>query len=223
MAGEQVPRWLLAAVLLALTFLFLALSAAGWGGWAALLANPARATFVVASLVFTVMGVLSPFNLSTGKREDASNRWILFPGVVLPLVAAWGMAYLDRRDRWVLDGDATRWVGVALSLAGGALRIWPIFVLGRRFSGLVAIQHGHILVTDGPYRWIRNPSYLGGLLATLGWPLVFRSGPGLILMALLTWLIIVRIDAEEALLASEFGAEYDAYRQRTWRLVPWVY
>jgi protein-S-isoprenylcysteine O-methyltransferase Ste14 len=223
MAGEQVPRWLLAAVLLALTFLFLALSAAGWGGWAALLANPARATFVVASLVFTVIGVLSPFNLSTGKREDASNRWILFPGVVLPLVAAWGMAYLDRRDRWVLDGDTVRWVGVALLLVGSVLRIWPIFVLGRRFSGLVAIQQGHALVTHGPYRWIRNPSYLGMLLATVGWPLVFRSGLGLILMALLTWLIIVRIDAEEALLASEFGDEYESYRRRTWRLVPWVY
>ena len=50
------------------------------------------------------------------------------------------------------------------SLRGGALRIWPVFVLGRRFSGLVAIQPGHTLVTTGIYSVIRNPSYLGLLI-----------------------------------------------------------
>jgi protein-S-isoprenylcysteine O-methyltransferase Ste14 len=98
-----------------------------------------------------------------------------------------------------------------------------MFVLGRRFSALVAIQEGHTLVTEGPYRLVRNPSYLGALLAAAGWSLVFRSGLGLLVVALLAWLLVVRIDAEEALLASEFGDEYDAYRRRTWRLVPWLY
>lgn len=223
MAGEELPRWLLAPVLLALTLLFLSLSAAGWDGWAALLADPARATFVVISLAATVIALLSPLSVSTGKREDASNRWILLPGMVVPLMAAWAVAYLDRRDRWVVDGETVRWVGVAILLAGCLLRIWPMFVLGRRFSALVAIQQGHTLVTDGPYRWVRNPSYLGALLGGLGWTLVFRSVPGLMVVALSTWLIIVRIDAEEALLASEFGDEYDTYRRRTWRIVPWVY
>ena len=48
------------------------------------------------------------------------------------------------------------------------MRIWPIFVLGRRFSGLVAIQPGHELVTDGIYGVIRHPSYLGLIVMTLG-------------------------------------------------------
>ena len=51
-----------------------------------------------------------------------------------------------------------------LFAVGGALRIWPVFVLGRRFSGLVAIQPGHTLVTTGIYSVIRNPSYLGLLI-----------------------------------------------------------
>ena len=38
-----------------------------------------------------------------------------------------------------------RWLGVVLFTVGGALRLWPVFVLGRRFSGLVAIQPGHTL------------------------------------------------------------------------------
>jgi len=41
-----------------------------------------------------------------------------------------------------MDGDAVRWLGVALFALGGAIRLWPVFVLGDRFSGLVAIQPG---------------------------------------------------------------------------------
>lgn len=42
-------------------------------------------------------------------------------------------------------------------------------VLGKRFSGLVAIQPGHMLVTGGIYRHIRNPSYLGLLVNSIAW------------------------------------------------------
>ena len=60
-------------------------------------------------------------------------------------------AYTDRKGFWTLDGDAIRWLDVVLFAATGALRIWPVFVLGLRFSGLVAIQPGHKLVTSGVY------------------------------------------------------------------------
>jgi protein-S-isoprenylcysteine O-methyltransferase Ste14 len=106
---------------------------------------------------------------------------------------------------------------------GGALRIWPVFVLGNRFSGLVAIQPGHTLVTTGLYSVVRNPSYLGMLVLSLGWTLAFRSGVGVLLAVLTLVPLIARIRAEEALLLSQFGAAYDAYRARTWRLVPGVY
>ena len=59
-----------------------------------------------------------------------------------------------------------RWIGVVLVAAGCWLRIQPVYELGNRFSGLVAIQKDHTLVTTGLYAHIRNPSYLG-LLVTL--------------------------------------------------------
>jgi protein-S-isoprenylcysteine O-methyltransferase Ste14 len=116
-----------------------------------------------------------------------------------------------------------RWLGVVLFAAGGMLRLWPVFVLGRRFSGLVAIQPGHRLVTGGIYGIIRNPSYLGLLISSLGWVLAFRSGVGVVLTVLIIPPLVARIHAEEALLRSEFGGEYDAYCSRTWRLLPGLY
>ena len=108
-----------------------------------------------------VVGLLSAGNLSPGEREDRSNRWVLAAFGVIGLLAAYLPALTDRLDFWTFDGDAVRWLGVVLFAGGGALRIWPVFVLGRRFSGLVAIQPGHTLVTTGIYSVIRNPSYLG--------------------------------------------------------------
>ncbi len=169
------------------------------------------------------MGMFSSGNISPGEREDRGNRWVLVAFAVIGVLAAWLPAYLDRKDIWTIGGDTVRWIGVFLFIAGGVLRLWPVFVLGRRFSGLVAIQPGHTLVTTGVYAVIRHPSYLGLLINALGWALAFRSMAGVLLTALTIVPIIARIQAEEILLRSEFGADYDAYRSRTSRLVPGIY
>jgi protein-S-isoprenylcysteine O-methyltransferase Ste14 len=143
-------------------------------------------------------------------------------GLIGPL-SAYLPAYTDRRGFLAIDGDAVRWLGVFLFAAGGALRLWPVFVLGRRFSGLVTIQPGHTLVTTGAHSVIRHPSYLGPLINALGWALAFRSGIGALLTALLIPPLLARIRAEETLLRTQFGGVYDAYRSRTWQLIPGVY
>jgi protein-S-isoprenylcysteine O-methyltransferase Ste14 len=96
-------------------------------------------------------------------------------------------------------------------------------VLGRRFSGLVAIQPGHTLVTSGVYAVIRHPSYLGLLVNSLGWALAFRSAVGVLLTTLMIPPVVARIRAEEALLRAQFGDEYVAYCGRTSRLIPGLY
>jgi protein-S-isoprenylcysteine O-methyltransferase Ste14 len=88
---------------------------------------------------------------------------------------------------------------------------------------LVAIQPGHTLVTIGVYVTIRHPSYLGLLVNALGWALAFHSGVGVLLTALIIPPVLARIRAEETLLRSQFGAEYDAYCARTSRLIPGLY
>ena len=142
---------------------------------------------------------------------------------VVGLINGWLPAYTDRIDVWTLGGDGVRWFGLALFIAGGVLRMWPVFVLGHRFSGLVAIQKGHTLVTTGIYSVVRNPSYLGLLINAIGWALVFRSVAGVLLALLYIPPLVARMRSEEALLHAHFGAEYDAYRARTTRLIPGVY
>ncbi len=216
------PAVRFAGVAISLT-VYLGLAVLGAGGFAAFFSKPA---LVGLAVVLAALGLASFFaggNLSSGEREDRSNRWVIPVFGVVGLILAYLPAYTDRIDFWTIDGDATRWAGVALFAIGGALRLWPVFVLGDRFSGLVAIQPGHRLVTTGIYSAIRHPSYLGLFISSLGWALAFRSGAGVLVAALLIVPIIARIRAEEALLRTQFGSEYDAYRARTNRLIPGVY
>jgi protein-S-isoprenylcysteine O-methyltransferase Ste14 len=199
------------------------LAVIGGGGPAAFFSTPALIALTVVTVVMVIAALFAGGNVSPGEREDRGNRWVLAAFGVLGLLAGFLPAWDDRNQFWTLDGDAVRWFGVVVYAIGGALRLWPVYVLGNRFSGLVAIQKGHTLETDGIYRFIRNPSYLGLLLTALGWAFAFRSGVGLVLTALLLPPLVARIDAEEAMLSSEFGKEYEAYRARTWRLVPWVW
>ena len=205
------------------TVAYLGIAVLGWGGFAAFFSHPALIALAIVFFALSGAALFAGGNLSPGEREDRGNRWVIGALGLIGLLAAYLPAYTDRTEFWTLDGDAIRWLGVALFAAGGALRIWPVFVLGRRFSGLVAIQPGHTLVTSGVYGVIRHPSYLGLFVNSVGWGLAFRSVVGVLLAALTIPPLLARIRAEETLLRAQFGAEYDAYRARTSRLVPWLF
>ena len=193
------------------------------GGFAAMFAHPALVALAIVGVAMVVASLFAGGNLSPGEREDRGNRWVLIAFTVIGLLDGFLPALCDRFGFWVIDGETTRWIGVAISAVAGVFRIWPVYVLGDRFSGLVAIQPEHRLVTDGLYAVIRHPSYLGLLVSVLGWALAFRSGVGVAIAVLMLLVLLARIEAEERLLSETFGGEYDAYRARTWRLIPYVY
>ena len=199
------------------------LAIAGWGGWTPFWAHSAFLGLAGVTVVLMAVAVPSGGGMNTGEKEDRGNRWVLGAFSVIAMLLTYFSAYTDRIGFWTLDGDTLRWVGVTVCFLGGVLRIIPVYVLKNRFSGLVAIQPGHTLETRGVYRVIRNPSYLGMLITSLGWVLAFRSGVGVLLALSLLIPLVARMHAEERLLREQFGAEYEAYFRRTWRLVPRIY
>jgi protein-S-isoprenylcysteine O-methyltransferase Ste14 len=205
------------------TLAYLGLAVWGLGGFSAFFSHVPLVVIVFATLVMAIASLFTEVNLSSGEREDRANRWVLPAFGVIGLLSGYLPAYTDRIDFWTFGGEGVRWLGALLFIIGGTLRLWPVFVLGKRFSGLVAIQPGHTLVTDGIYRTLRNPSYLGLMITAVGWALAFRSGVGLLLAAVTLIPLIARIHSEEGLLRTQFGSEYEAYCARSWRLIPGVY
>jgi protein-S-isoprenylcysteine O-methyltransferase Ste14 len=202
---------------------FLGLAIAGAGGPTRFFSHPPLAAVTAVTIALGFAALFTEGHIGAGVKEDRSNRWVIAALGVLSFIDAYLPAYTDRIDFLTFGGEAVRWLGVLLYTAGGIVRLAPVFVLGRRFSGLVAIQPEHRLVTSGLYWLIRHPSYLGLFVSVLGWGLAFRSGVGVAIAVMMLVVLLARIQAEERLLSETFGAEYDAYRARTWRLIPYVY
>ncbi len=207
------------------TLPFLALVIWGWGDWTTFFANPARVGLIILTLSgATAYGFSGSSSVGIGRREDPGSRWIFILLIIMAIAFAWLPPHLDRLNRSSIDGDAVRYLGLIITAIGGFVRVATVFELGHRFSIFVAVQPDHRLKTDGFYRFVRHPSYLGALLAMVGWALVFRSIIGLLLTAAICVPIIARIRAEEDFLVREFGDQYRGYQQRTrWRLFPFVY
>src|SRR5258708_12045565 len=220
--GRATPSWRLTMVVCASGGV-LGVGVLGWGGFRAFFSPPALTALALVTFVISVAAYFAGGNLSTGVREDRTNRWVIAAFAVIGLLFAYLPAWTDRHELWTIDGDAVRWLGVILFAVGGGLRIWPVYVLGNRFSGLVAVQPGHTLLTAGIYGAIRHPSYPGLPVNAFGWDLAFRSWAGVLLAALLVPLLLARIRSEEAFLRAQFGAAYDAYCARTAPLRPAVF
>ena len=186
---------------------YLGLAIAGAGGAGRFFSYPPLTAAAIVTIALGFASLFGEAHVGSGVREDRSNRWVIAVLGALGLIDAWLPAYTDRIGFLTFGGEAVRWIGVLLYTAGGVLRLAPVFVLGRRFSGLVAIQPEHRLVTSGLYRVIRHPSYLGLFVLTLGWGLAFRSGVGVIIAVLMLVVVLARIEAEERLLSETFGAE----------------
>lgn len=205
------------------TLFYIGIAILGWGGFSAFFSHPARIAATIVLFAMAFAGLFSGANMSTGDQEDRGNRWVIAALGVTGLLSAYLPAYAERMEFWTFGGDAVRWIGVGVLAVGGVVRILPTYILGNRFSGLVAIQPGHRLVTNGVYGVIRHPSYLGLMLYSVGWALVFRSGVGLLLVALMVPPLLARIRSEETLLRTHFGGEYEQYQARTWRMIPGLY
>jgi protein-S-isoprenylcysteine O-methyltransferase Ste14 len=132
--------------------------------------------------------------------------------------------YCDRRCIAIVgDGDAVRSLGLAMYCSGFLAMHFSQRYLGKQFSLEVSLQQDHALITDGPYRYLRHPRYLGIIVFSSGISLVFRSWIGFAAALAAIPVLLWRIRDEESLLRQEFGQAWEAYCSRSWRLVPFVY
>jgi protein-S-isoprenylcysteine O-methyltransferase Ste14 len=114
-----------------------------------------------------------------------------------------------------------RVLGVVVMWLGLITRVWAVAALGRAFRTTVEVDADQAVVTTGPYRWIRHPSYTGLLLIVAG--LGLAVGNWLAVAACLVLplpAIAWRIRVEEAELSRVLGDAYRTYQTRTARLVP---
>jgi protein-S-isoprenylcysteine O-methyltransferase Ste14 len=130
-----------------------------------------------------------------------------FPGAALP------------GNEWLRPA-----LGCAVGLAGVTLRWWAIRTLGVHFTRNLQVAAGQTVVVDGPYEYLRHPSYTGAILMFAGVGIGLGNALGIAACFLLPVIgFIRRIPREEALLRGELGEPYSEYASHTRRLLPGVW
>jgi protein-S-isoprenylcysteine O-methyltransferase Ste14 len=111
------------------------------------------------------------------------------------------------------DNDSVRYAGDVITFAGVAFAIWARITLGRYWSGMVTLKHGHKLIRNGPYSFTRHPLYTGFVIGIFGSAIASAQIDGYLGFLIATISLIFKLRREETLLTSEFGDEYQQFKR----------
>ena len=156
--------------------------------------------------------------------NDKGTRYFNFIAIAIGFTAA---GYLNGIPAFFFPGGRTPvvfFIGMAIMLAGMALRYWAIGALGSSFRTTIETDISQKVISSGPYRLIRHPSYSGLLLICCGYGVALQNWLSLLAVILIPLAaLLYRISIEEKVLAKSLGPDYVDYQKRTKKLIPWVW
>ena len=178
-----------------------------------------------ASVASTALLSRNPDLLAERSNVKAGKNWdkpIVAVVVLLGPVATWITAGLDTRFHWSDPMPPSAFIaGIVVAVLSAALIAWAMRS-NRFFSSVVRIQkdRGHVVVTSGPYRFVRHPGYSGMSAFTLATPLILNSRWAFVPAAVTVAVTGLRTVLEDRTLHNELGGYADYARRVKYRLVP---
>jgi protein-S-isoprenylcysteine O-methyltransferase Ste14 len=178
-------------------------------------------TFVFAFSELMLM-LVKHSKIKTAKtRKDRGSMILLWVGITLGFT---GGFFLAKHDSWNSFNTFITATGLLLVFTGIIIRWVAIIQLGKSFTVDVAITEVASLKTDGLYKQIRHPSYLGLLLIITGFSATMNSFYSFLVVVVPVFLaIIYRINVEEKVLITEFSDSYIKYKTETKKIIPGIY
>ena len=112
---------------------------------------------------------------------------------------------------------------MSIQLLGVVVGFWALYEMRKSKMNIAPnVRKGSILITSGPYRIVRNPMYLALLFFFLPTLWVNQSFQNILILSIFIANLIVKLLYEEKLLREKFGS-YMSYKEKTWRLIPFVF
>jgi protein-S-isoprenylcysteine O-methyltransferase Ste14 len=177
-------------------------------------------------VISAVVWLLVELRESTNRRPEAtksdggSRQYIR----VATIVGAVGAVVLTRNVSSGRISPDVAWIGLVVFWSGITLRFWSFRTLGRYFTFTVQTSADQPVITDGPYRVLRHPSYAAVLLMVMGVGLFLGSWWSFAwLTASVLCGLLFRIRVEERALLLQLGDRYDTYAAGHKRLVPFIW
>ncbi|GAQ82316.1 protein-S-isoprenylcysteine O-methyltransferase [Klebsormidium nitens] len=171
---------------------------------------------------------VSEFTLAAVYDRDnlGYHSWLISPPYCLALLAACAEYWVESSLFPGMKGpDVVSLVGLVVALLGEAIRKTGIITAGSSFTHHIRHhrEQNHRLITEGIYRYIRHPGYLGWFLWAVGLQAMLCNPVCFISFAIISWrFFATRIPYEEHFLVTFFGDRYDSYRKRTPTYIPFI-
>jgi protein-S-isoprenylcysteine O-methyltransferase Ste14 len=185
-------------------------------------------------VLIAITAVVMPIGLyhrirsqATGEKLDRRQEGLFIFAVLRPL----GLLLLSSIVAYMISPRSMAWsslplpvwvrgVGVTLAVLAGVFLTWTFRSIGTNITDTVVTRKNHVLVTHGPYRWVRHPFYGGVALLLFAIALMAANWFMLLAGVAVLSLLVVRTRKEEQNLVARFGDEYRVYMQNTGRFVP---
>ena len=158
----------------------------------------------------------------TSKRDQISKRVMVFSVLLCFSIPIFDYAYVTRPQ--IEFAQVTTVLGFILISIGILMKYWCMYCLKEFFVEDIQVQKNHKIIQQGPYRFLRHPSYLGAWLRLFGISIFMQCKMGVM------WIIFIvipiyayRIFLEELMLSQSFGAEYKEYQKNTWKVLPYIF
>lgn len=186
--------------------------------------HPVEAALFIGTLaVWIAIEIPRALNRRPGAKQldQGSLNFVRLCAVAAAVTAALAV---NVRAAAIPAGPVTFGAGLAIMWVGIGLRWWSFRMLGRYFTFTVQTSADQPVVTGGPYRFVRHPSYTGIMLVLVGIGATY--GNWLSVAAFVVFPLIgfvYRIDVEETALSTTLGEAYTSYASGRKRLVPFVW
>jgi protein-S-isoprenylcysteine O-methyltransferase Ste14 len=183
---------------------------------------------IYAAVFVTSLTILDPGLVRERMRPGGQRPPLALWLFTLVMVLHWVIAGLDRgRFHWS-DGAVPGWLqafGLVAIAAGYALALWAMYV-NRFFSSVVRIQsdRGQYVITSGPYRWVRHPGYLAGIVIFLMSGVALGSWPAAAMLVVFCLpFLLYRAGTEDRLLQAALPGYRDYASRVRWRVLPGIW
>ena len=150
--------------------------------------------------------------------EGASYRIPLAVGVFLTVF--WWKPLFLRIPALGTPSPLAAGIGLVFTVAGLCFAVWARMHLGEYWSGRITLKENHRVIQTGPYALVRHPMYSGFILALFGNAITLGTISAFAGFAFMLISLVRKLKIEETWLRSQFGAEYEAYRNRVKALIP---
>lgn len=177
-------------------------------------------TFILITILWLIEFIIFP-SKKKPEEDKTSSFSIILCSILLIVIINGVMFYFGK---FLVNNFILKIIALSMYALGIVLRYYSLILLGKNFSRNVEVQENQELVSEGIYKYLRHPLYLGLFLLVIAIPL-YVGNIFLFLISIVVMFksIDIRIKEEEKTMEKIIGKRYVEWKKKRYKFIPFIY